>query len=102
MMNSTSPSKRLRSTLTTRSGYFNSGRCLLHLFALLARFLDRPHHVESLLGKVVVLSLEDLRKAPHRIAHLHVLALAAREALRDAERLGEESLDFACARHCQL
>src|SRR5712692_7700651 len=100
MMNSTSPSKRLRSTLTTRSGYFISG-CggLLHLLSLLAGLLDRAHHVESLLRQIVVLSLEDLREAAHRVGDLHVLALASRETLRDAERLREESLDLASARN---
>src|SRR5216684_5065300 len=79
MMNSTSPSKRLRSTLTTRSGYFNSG-CgpLLHLLALSARLLDRAHHVKGLLREVVVLPLEDLREALDGLCDLHVLALASR------------------------
>src|SRR6266404_792457 len=96
MMNSTSPSNRLRSTLTTRSGYFNSG-CLLHLLALLPRLFDRAHHVERLLGEVVVLALEDLGEAAHRVFDLHVLALTSRETLCDAERLREESLDLASA-----
>src|SRR6266849_4361684 len=103
MMNSTSPSKRLRSTLTTRSEYFNlRGRLLFHIFTLLACLLDGADHVESLLGKVVVLALEDLREAPHRVGDLHVLALASCEALGDAERLREEPLDLPRARHGQL
>src|SRR5713226_8927532 len=98
MMNSTSPSNRLRSTLTTRSGYFNSS-CLLHLLALLPCLFDGAHHVESLLGEVVVLALEDLGEAAHRVFDLHVLALTSRETLRDEVRLRKESLDLAGARH---
>src|SRR5438445_12619972 len=85
MMNSTSPSNRLRSTLTTRSGYFNSG-CLLHLLALLPRLFDRAHHVESLLGEVVVLALEDLGDPVHRVYDLHSRPLTSREHVCDAER----------------
>src|SRR5712692_4335039 len=103
MTNSTSPSKRLRSTLTTRSAYFISGtRGLLHLFALRARLFDGADHVKSLLGEVIVLALQDLGEGRHRLAHLDVLALAPRETLRDAEGLGEKSLDLACARDRQL
>src|SRR4029077_13365700 len=96
MMNSTSPSNRLRSTLTTRSRYFLSA-CggLLHLLTLLPSLLDRAHHVEVLLGEVVVLALEDLAEAAHRVLDLHVFALTPGETLRDAERLREESLDLA-------
>src|SRR5712692_10566223 len=96
MMNSTSPSNRLRSTLTTRSGYFNSGR-LLHLLAPLPCLFDGAHHVESLLGEVVVLALEDLGAAARAIFDLQILALTSRETLRDAERLREESLDLTGA-----
>src|SRR6266852_468527 len=103
MTNSTSPSKRLRSTLTTRSAYFISGtRGLLHLFTLRARLFDGADHVKSLLGEVIVLALQNLGEALHRLADLDVLALAPRETLRDAEGLGEKSLDLACARDRQL
>src|SRR5260370_4644953 len=98
MMNSTSPSNRLRSTLTTRSAYFNSSG-LLHLLALRPRLFDGAHHVESLLAEVVVLALEDLGEAAHRVFDLHVLALTSRETLRDEVGLGQESLDLAGARH---
>src|SRR6266566_630697 len=93
MMNSTSPSNRLRSTLTTRRGYFKSGRRgLLHLLALRPRLLDRTHHIEGLLGEVVVLALEDLGEAAHRVLDLYVLALTSGETLRDEVGLGPESL----------
>src|SRR5260370_7383568 len=74
MMNSTSPSNRLRSTLTTRSAYFNSGG-LLHLLALRPRLFDGAHHVESLLGEVVRLARGDLGQAAHPASILHALAL---------------------------
>src|SRR5690242_4416580 len=99
IMNSTSPSKRLRSTLTTRSGYFIGSLALLHLFALLARLVDRADHVERLLRQVVVLALEDLLEATDGLASRDVLALAACESLSDAERLGEEPLHLARTRH---
>src|SRR6266568_794496 len=96
MMNSTSPSNRLRSTLTTRRGYFKSG-CLLHLLALFPCLFNGAHHVESLLREVVVLAFENLGEAAHRVFDLHVFALTSGETLRDAERLREESLDLASA-----
>src|SRR5260370_41572841 len=100
MMNSTSPSKRLCSTLTTRSAYFMSGRRrLLHLFTLCARLFDGADHIKSLLGEVIVLALQDLGEALHSLADLDVLALASRETLLHAERLGAESVDLPCARH---
>src|SRR5437868_14677382 len=101
MMNSTSPSNRLRSTLTTRSGYFmpSASFSLLHLFALLACLVDGADHVEGLLRQVVVLALEDLLEAAHGLVPGHVLALPAGEALGDAERLGQEALHLARARH---
>src|SRR3979490_1841994 len=97
MMNSTSPSKRLRSTLTTRSGYFTRihlptrwgggpdsrreagpegtyrissrrGLTLLHLFTLRPGLVDGAHHVEGLLREVVMLPLEDLLEPAHGLA----------------------------------
>src|SRR5713226_5212306 len=86
MMNSTSPSKRLCSTLTTRSAYFMSGRRgLLHLFTLCARLFDGANHVESLLREVIVLALQDLG-----------------EALGNEVGLRQEPLDLPRARYCQL
>src|ERR1700680_5298146 len=92
MMNSTSPSNRLRSTLTTRSGYFIClrGLPLLHLVALSPRLIDRADHVEGLLRKVVVLAVEDLLESTDRLRYRHRLALAAREPLRDVGGLRQE------------
>src|SRR5712691_6314430 len=95
-MNSTSPSNRLRSTLTTRSRYCKLCRPgLLHPFALLAGLVDRADHVERLLGQVVVLALEDLGEAPHGLGYRHQLALAAGETLRHVVGLRQEPLDLA-------
>src|SRR5713101_7676622 len=94
MTNSTSPSKRLRSTLTTRSAYFISGtRGLLHLFTLRARLFDGADHVKSLLGEVIVLALQNLGEDLHRLADLDVLALAPCKALGNEVGLGQEPLD---------
>src|SRR5438552_18441 len=118
MMNSTSPSNRLRSTLTTRSGNFIPGlptawggrrrtRCaagwgrslLLHRFGLRASLVDGAHHVEGLLRQIVVLALEDLLETAHRLAPRHVLAFATGEPLGDAEGLRQESLHLARPRY---
>src|SRR5207302_11201723 len=97
IMNSTSPSNRLRSTLTTRSGYFIClpRLALLDGFALLARFLDGPDHVEGLLRQIVVLALEDFLETAHRVGPRYGPAFPAREALCDEVRLREKALDLS-------
>src|SRR3954447_20201774 len=72
-----------------------------HLLRPLDRALDRPHHVEGLLGQLVVLALEDLREAADRVLELHVLARGPRELLGDEVRLRQEALNLAGARHRQ-
>src|SRR5437870_1268051 len=99
MMNSTSPSNRLRSTLTTRRGNFIPLSGFLHLLGLSASLVDGAVHVEGLLRQIVGLALEDLLETPHGLGPGHVLAFAAREALSDAERLREEALNLARPRH---
>src|SRR5437879_2938004 len=102
-MKSTSPSKRLRSTLTTRRGTGNlAGLAFLHRFGLLSGFVDRAHHVEGLLGQTVVLALEDFFEAAHRLGDRHEAALAAGKTLSHAERLGQESLHLARSRNSLL
>ena len=73
-----------------------------HLLRLLDRFLDRADHVEGLLRHVVVLAVDDLPEARDRVGNRHVLAGDARELLGDEERLRQELLDLAGARHRQL
>src|SRR5207249_7099693 len=62
--------------------------------ALLDRLLDRPDHVEGLLGELVVLAVEDLLEALDRVLELDVLARGAGELLGDEVRLREEALDL--------
>src|SRR2546421_13082845 len=94
------------SSYTARSGVMIS-RCrgpalrrfLRHTLALLTCLLDRADVVERLLGEIVVLALEHLAEAAHRIGHLHVLAGHTGELLRHEHRLSEKALDLARARH---
>ena len=73
-----------------------------HALALFAGHLDRSDVVEGLLRKVVMLALEDLAEASHRVGDLHVYAVEAGELLGHEERLCEETLDLASARHREL
>src|SRR4029077_10845434 len=99
---SASPSKRRRSTLTTRTGMGTLLAPLLHLFADFARLVDVPDQVEGLLRQVVVLAFEDLAEAANGLLDRHVTALLAGELLGHEEGLGEEALDLAGALHRQL
>src|SRR5438094_3850449 len=91
---------RTSASTSSRSGVYtrrwkrsaNSGR---HLTRLLARVVDRAHHVEGLLGQVVVLALDDLAEAADGLRERHVDALVAGELLGHVEGLGEELLDLA-------
>src|SRR5262249_21294721 len=69
---------------------------------LLDDVLDGAHHVEGLLGQLVVLPLHDLAEAADRLGQRHVDALEPRELLGDVERLREEALDLARPRHGEL
>src|SRR5215217_9371768 len=69
---------------------------------LLDGFLDRPDHVEGLLGQIVVLALDDLAEAPDRVLELDVAAFLAGELLGDEVRLREEALDAARPRDREL
>src|SRR5919109_1467284 len=64
---------------------------------LLDRLLDRPDHVEGLLGQLVVLAVEDLGETLDRVLELHVLAGGAGELLGHEVRLREEALDLSRA-----
>src|SRR5262245_40123754 len=55
--------------------------------------LDAALHVEVPFGHLVVLAVEDFLEALDGIGHRHLTALAAREDLRRAERLAEETLN---------
>src|SRR5664279_4819695 len=75
---------------------------LLQFRRFLQHFLDGSLHVECLLGQAVVLAFDNFAEALDGIGELDVLALEAGELLGHVERLGEELLDFARARHNQL
>src|SRR5213593_3755208 len=65
-------------------------------------FIDRADHVKSLLRKIVVLAIDDFFEAGDRVFKLDVLAFAAGELRSDVERLREEFLNLARARHDQF
>src|SRR5262245_39000898 len=99
--NSASPEKMLSSALTT-SMWMVAAAMLLEGLRLLERFLDRPHHVERLLRQRVALAVYDHLEPLDRVLQRHVLAVLAGEVLRHRERLRQEALDLARARHRQL
>src|SRR5581483_10912824 len=76
MIISASPSNAGPSGVTTETENFGCCANALRLRQLLAALdclLDRPDHVERLLGKIVVLAVEDLAEAADRVLELHVL-----------------------------
>src|SRR4051812_18672324 len=72
---------------------------LLKRLRLLQRFLDRADEIKRLLGHAVVLAVDDLLEALDGVGDRHVLALETRELRGDEERLRQELLDLAGARH---
>src|SRR5690606_15780344 len=72
------------------------------LLGLLHRFLDAADHVERLLRQVVVLTLDDPLETANGVLQGDVLTGGAGEGLGHGERLGEEALDLAGARHRPL
>src|SRR5690606_7225053 len=74
----------------------------LQRLRLFHRLFDRADHVERLLRQVVVLAVDDRLEALDGVLQRHVLAGRAGEHFRDAERLRQEALDLARARHDQL
>mmetsp|Transcript_2504 Transcript_2504/g.7899 ORF Transcript_2504/g.7899 Transcript_2504/m.7899 type:complete len:228 (+) Transcript_2504:208-891(+) len=87
---------------TVRAARRSSGRLGRELLRLLGRLLDRADHVERHLRQVVVLALEQALEAAERVGEGDKLARRAREDLGDVERLREEALDLARARHRHL
>src|SRR5687768_6671004 len=69
------------------------------LLGLVDGLADVADEIERLLRQLVVLALDDLLEALHGVADLHVAAGRAGELLGHEERLGEEALDLAGARH---
>src|ERR1051325_9174353 len=54
-------------------------------------------HVKAIFGDRVVLAVQNLLEAANGFPNRHLLAVPSGERLRDAERLAEEALNFACA-----
>src|SRR2546428_10914737 len=97
------------SETTSRSGVATSSvrrsatlADLGELLGLVHRLADVADHVEGLLRKLVVLTLDDLLEALHGVGDLHVPSRRARELLGDEERLREKPLDLPCAGDDQL
>src|SRR5829696_2217223 len=59
---------------------------------VLCDLVDPTLHVESALGQVVVLAVEDLAEAADGLGDRHELAAATGELLGDEERLREKAL----------
>src|SRR5438093_935143 len=104
----TTSSLRRSATTPPRAASWRSGRSsqalrhLAQLLGLLRRLADVAHHVERLLGEVVVLALDDLLEALHGLGQLHVAPLRPGEGLGDEHRLREKPLELARARDDQL
>src|SRR6185369_4748978 len=77
-------------------------RRLLHLLGSFQHFFNRPLHVESLFGDIVVLTFHNVAESFYRIRDLHVTSRGSRELLRHVERLRQEALHFASSSDGQL
>src|SRR5258705_14010885 len=94
----------LSSALTTsmcRVAVAMSGR-LLERLRLLEGFLDRPDHVERLLGQRVAFAIDDHLETLDRVLQRDVLAGRAGEDFGNGERLRQETLDLPRARDGEL
>ena len=69
-------------------GFHRSGAETLSAVEGLDNLVDRAFHVESSLGFVVMLTLDNLFEAAHRLFTAHILARVAGEGLSDEHWLG--------------
>src|SRR3954469_9471497 len=81
------------------AGYINLP---LHLLRGFDRFFNRTDHEERLLGKMIVLALDDFLEASHRLGNRDVFARFTSELLADEERLRHESLNASRAGDAHL
>src|SRR5712691_12431882 len=79
-----------------------SSRFCREFLALLDRLFDGADHVESRLRQVIVFSFDQALEALDRVGESHELAGSTREHFGDMERLRQEALDLAGARHRHL
>src|SRR3954471_8605296 len=77
-------------------------RLFLHLLVARAHVVEAALHVERLLRDVIALAVDDLLEAADSVLDLDVLAGRPGERLGHEERLRQELLDLAGARHRQL
>ena len=78
------------------------GRLGGELLGLGDRLVDGADHVEGRLRQIVVFAGDDALECLDRVLELHEHARGAGEHFGDVERLAEEALDLARARHHQL
>src|SRR3954468_9600001 len=100
--NSASPEKIASSALTTSTWMVAAAILLLERLRLLEGFLDRPDHVERLLGQGVALAGDDHLEALDGVLERDVFARRAGEVLRHGKGLRQEALDLAGAGYRQL
>src|SRR5690606_23652053 len=82
------------------SAYLLATYCLLlrcHFRSAFDCFLDAAHHVEGLLGQMVVVAVQDALEAGNGVFQRYVLAFRAGENLGNGEGLREETFDLASA-----
>src|SRR5206468_7805651 len=100
--NFASPEKTCSSAETTSTWIVAMAAPLLDLLGLLEDVVDSADHVESLLGQVVALAVDNHLEAADGFLQRHVLAGRAGEDFSHVEGLRQEALDLARARHGQL
>src|SRR5262245_53101620 len=89
--------RRIRRSPSPRSGVR-----LGDLLGVRAHLVEPALHVDGLLRQVVALAGDDLLEAGHGVLDLDVAPGAAGEGLGHVERLRQEALDLARARHGHL
>src|SRR5258708_37928412 len=72
------------------------------LLALFDRLFDGADHVESLLRQMIVLAFAKPAETLDGVGEVDELARRAGEDFGSMERLRQEALDLARARHCDL
>src|SRR5207302_1944848 len=71
-------------------------------FGCLDGLIDGAHHVKGLLGKVVVLAIEDLAETADRLLQGHIFPWSVGEHFGHEERLRQKALDLAGTGYQQL
>src|SRR4249920_3025009 len=82
--------------------YLPLGRFGSQLLALLDGFLDGADHIEGRFRQVIVLAFADRTETLDGVGEIDKLAGRTGEDFGDVERLRQEALDLARARHRDL